>query len=129
MNGFSAFIAKILAVLLSFFYMLAGGNADNTELRILFADESTVEYEIANYTGRTLNADKRFTVEKKNGDDWIVCTFADGFGIEEIISVVPNCRSVRYRIDLLSAFGQTLADGEYRLTIPCTGKSAVFRIG
>lgn len=129
MSNILTVFSRIFSILMSFFFMLTGGNPDKTEVRIKNTIDTTstvIEYEIANYSGKTLNADKFFSIEQNINDEWTELPFAEGYATEEIITLVPNCGKAVFRIDLIAAYGHELEEGEYRLVVPCTGKSVLF---
>lgn len=131
MNNVLAILTKLISVIMSFFFMLTGGNPDKTELKITGTpntSDTVIEYEITNYTGRTVTADKYFFIEQKTADGWILLETAEGFATEEIAILIPNCGSTSLLIDLTAAYGHTPEAGEYRLTVPCIEKSTVFYI-
>lgn len=131
MNSITSIFAKIIAVLMSFFYMFVGGNPEKIEVRIedpVTTESTEIGYIITNYTGRTVYADKFFTVEKSVDGQWVSVPFAEDTATEEIAIRLLNCQSVTLTVDLLGYFGKTLEKGEYRLILPGISAEAEFTV-
>lgn len=131
MNSITAIFAKIIAVIMSFFYMFTGGNPEKIEVRIekpVTTESTEIEYVITNYTGTAVGADKYFSVEKKVDGQWTAVPFVDDAATEEISIVLYNCQSVTLTVDLISYFGKTLEKGEYRLILPCVSAASEFTV-
>ena len=131
MNSITSIFAKIIAVLMSFFYMFVGGNPEKIEVRIedpVTTESTEIEYIITNYTGKTVYADKFFTVEKSVDGQWVAVPFAEDTATEEIAIRLLNCQSVTLTVDLLGYFGKTLEKGEYRLILPGISAEAEFTV-
>lgn len=131
MNSITSIFAKIIAVLMSFFYMFAGGNPEKIEVRIedpVTTESTEIEYVITNYTGKTVYADKFFTVEKSVDGQWVAVPFAEDTATEEIAIRLLNCQSVTLTVDLLGYFGKTLEKGEYRLILPGVSAETEFTV-
>ncbi len=131
MNSITTIFAKIIAVIMSFFYMFVGGNPEKIEVRIeepVTTESMEIEYVITNYTGKTVYADKFFTVEKNTDGQWTSVPFIEGAATEEIAISLLNCQSVTLTVDLLEYFGKTLEKGEYRLILPGISASATFNV-
>lgn len=131
MNSITTIFAKIIAVIMSFFYMFTGGNPEKIEVRIeepVTTESTEIEYVITNYTGRTVYADKFFSVEKYVDGQWVSVPFAEGAATEEVAIRLLNCQSVTLTVDLLEYFGKTLEKGEFRLILPGVSASAEFTV-
>ncbi len=131
MNNIAVFFAKIIAVMMSFFYMFTGGNPEKIEVRIeepVTTESTEIEYVITNYTGKTVYADKFFTVEKNTDGQWTAVPFIEGAATEEIAIVLLNCQSVKLTVDLLEYFGKTLEKGEYRLVLSAVSAETEFTV-
>ncbi|MBO5396567.1 MAG: hypothetical protein J6A97_06765 [Clostridia bacterium] len=131
MNSIASIFAKIIAVLMSFIYMFVGGNPEKIEVRIedpVTTESTEIEYVITNYTGKTVYADKFFTVEKSVDGQWVAVPFAEDTATEEIAIRLLNCQSVTLTVDLLGYFGKTLEKGEYRLILPGVSAETEFTV-
>jgi len=131
MNSITSIFAKIIAVLMSFIYMFVGGNPEKIEVRIedpVTTESTEIEYVITNYTGKTVYADKFFTVEKSVDGQWVAVPFAEDTATEEIAIRLLNCQSVTLTVDLLGYFGKTLEKGEYRLILPGVSAETEFTV-
>lgn len=131
MNSITSIFAKIIAVLMSFIYMFVGGNPEKIEVRIeapVTTESTEIEYIITNYTGRTVYADKFFSVEKYVDGQWVAVPFAEDTATEEIAIRLLNCQSVTLTVDLLGYFGKTLEKGEYRLILPGVSAETEFTV-
>lgn len=131
MNSITSIFAKIIAVLMSFIYMFVGGNPEKIEVRIedpVTTESTEIEYVITNYTGKTVYADKFFSVEKYVDGQWVAVPFAEDTATEEIAIRLLNCQSVTMTVDLLEYFGKTLEKGEYRLILPGISAEAEFTV-
>lgn len=131
MNSITSIFAKIIAVLMSFFYMFVGGNPEKIEVSIkepVTTESTEIEYVITNYTGKTVYADKFFTVEKSVDGQWVAVPFAEDTATEEIAIRLLNCQSVTLTMDLLGYFGKTLEKGEYRLILPGISAETEFTV-
>lgn len=131
MNNIFAVFTKIIAVIMSFFYMFTGGNPEKIEVRIeetVTTDSTEIEYVITNYTGRTVYADKFFTVEKDIDGQWTEVPFVEGAATEEIAIVILNCQSIKLSVDIIKYFGKTLEKGDYKLILPGISASAEFTV-
>lgn len=129
MNRILAMLSKIIAVLMSFFYMFSGGNPDKVTVSVVNqpTDETTViEYEIENYSGVTVYADAYFTIEKNVDGNWVAVPFADDATVNDIAIEVRNCQTVTLKIDLNRQYGHTLDEGTYRLVLAYVNTPAEF---
>lgn len=125
------FFKKIFSVLMSFFFMLMGGNAEKVDVQITdpVTDRSTeITYEVTNYTGVTLCADKYFRIEKQTDDGWEALPFNEDFATPDIAIILHNCQSVRLTIDLQNAYGHSLQAGTYRLVLAYCPTPCVFAV-
>ena len=116
---------------MSFIYMFVGGNPEKIEVRIedpVTTESTEIEYVITNYTGKTVYADKFFTVEKSVDGQWVAVPFAEDTATEEIAIRLLNCQSVTLTVDLLGYFGKTLEKGEYRLILPGVSAETEFTV-
>ncbi len=131
MNNILAVFTKVIAVIMSFFYMFTGGNPEKIEVRIeepVITESTEIEYVITNYTGKTVYADKFFTVEKNTDGQWTAVPFIEEAATEEIAIRLLNCQSVTLTVDLLEYFGKTLEKGEYRLVLSAVSAEAEFTV-
>ncbi len=123
MNNISTFITRIIAALMSFFYMLIGGNMNNIDVKLVnqpTSDSTFIEYEVTNYSGKTVYISKYFSIEEKVGNDWVTLPFSEDASTEDIAVGLLNCQSVTLKIDLEQKYGRKLSKGEYRLVLPFT---------
>ena len=131
MNSITAIFAKIIAVIMSFFYMFTGGNPEKIEVRIekpVTTESTEIEYTITNYTGKEVFVDKFFTIEKNIDGQWTAVAFTEGAATEEIAIRLLNCQSITLIADLLEYFGNPLEKGEYRLVLPGISASVTFNV-
>ncbi len=131
MNNIVALFAKIVAVIMSLFYMFTGGNPEKIEVCItepVTTESTEIEYVITNYTGKTVHADKFFAVEKNTDGQWTAVPFVEGTATEEIAIVLLNCQSVTLTVDLFEYFGKNLEKGEYRLVLSAVSASVEFTV-
>ena len=131
MNSITTIFAKIIAVIMSFFYLFVGGNPEKIDVCIkepVTTESTEIEYVITNYTGKTVYADKFFAVEKNVDGRWTAVPFSDDAATEEIAIMLLNCQSVTLTVDLLEYFGKTLEKGEYRLILSAVSAESEFTV-
>lgn len=114
------FLKKIAAIFMSFIFMLTGGNAEKVDVQVVGnpTDQSTeITYQVTNYTGRTLVANKYFSIEKQTDDGWESIPFSEDFATPDIAILLKNCQSTQLTIRLQDAYGGCLPAGKYRLVL------------
>lgn len=112
------YITKLIAILMSFFYMFMGGNPDKVTLNLAEQPTADSEYlyiEIDNYSGKTVWIDESIVLEKEIDGEWIEVPTAEGFGFSETAIQVKNCNSYTIKINLVNTYGHKLEKGSYRI--------------
>ena len=132
MNNFMKIFSKIIAMVMSIFYMFGGGNPDKVTATILTqptTETTVIEYEICNYSGVQVQVGKYFTIEKNVDGNWETMPFAaNDSGVPDICILLSNCQSVTFQIDLMERYGHLLDAGEYRLVLPDTKDAVPFTV-
>lgn len=108
---------KIIAIIMSFFYMLIGGNPDKVMLEFVTqptAESEYIEIEIQNYSGKTVTTDKSVKLEKEVDGTWVEVPAVCGF--EEIAVQIRNCKTFSLKINIVDMYGHKLESGKYRIS-------------
>lgn len=108
---------KIIAIIMSFFYMLIGGNPDKVMLEFVkqpTAESEYIEIEIQNYSGKTVTTDKSVKLEKEVDGTWVEVPAV--FGFEEIAVQIRNCKTFFLKINIVDMYGHKLESGKYRIS-------------
>ena len=131
MNGLSVLFSKIIAVIMSFFYMFIGGNPNSVDVSLVdqpTTESTCIEYKVTNYSGTTMFIDKYFSIEQKVDDEWTPLPFTDDAATEDIAIRLLNCQSITLSIDLMRQYGHTLDEGEYKLILPYVTQPLEFTV-
>lgn len=113
----SAFFTRIIAILMGIIAMFTGGNMENVSMEVknqVTTDSESIVFEMYNYTGKTLNIGKTFTLEENQEGEWEEVTKISS--VDAISATVYNLTTYTQTIDIKEMFGKNLEAGEYKLT-------------
>lgn len=125
------YINKLIAILMSIFYMFIGGNLDNVKIKLAEQPTTDSEYlfvKVENYAGKTICIDKSVVLEKEVNGEWIAVPINDGFGFEEISINVRNCNSYTLQINIVETYGHKLEEGHYRISKRLINDNCMFTV-
>ncbi len=128
-----SFFARMVAVFLALVAMISGGKMGQTELEVtqpVTVSSKQIVIEVRNYSGRYLDFDEVFVLEKNEGDEWVQVAFAENAGFHDIAIKLAPLGTYTQAIDVSAMFGHTLEAGEYKLTKQINQKDycAVFTV-
>lgn len=127
------FFTGIVSVILAFVAMVSGGKTGQIELAVtqpVNVSSEQIEFEIRNYSGKTIAFDEYFTLEKNEDGKWVQVEFAEDASFYDIASMLRPLGTYKHSINVFAMFGHFLEAGEYRITKQINQKaySAVFTV-
>ena len=128
-----SYFDRLIAAFLALVAMISGGKTGRIELEVtqpVTVTSEQIVMEVRNYSGKALNFDEVFVLEKNEGDEWVQVAFAEHAGFHEIGIKLSPLGTYTQTIDVLSMFGHFLEAGEYKLTKQLNQKDycAVFTV-
>lgn len=119
-NTIQKLFSKIIAFILAVITSLAGGDAAKSPEISVKNDvdiaTTIIQIEVKNNTSDSYVTLGDFTLEKKEGENWVKMDFLSSFEPSSIAYIVNKRQTVILSIDILNAFGSTLNAGQYRVS-------------
>ncbi len=114
---FNTVFARLMSFFLTIISLFTIAKPQNIALTVLTATPETVKIEYKNNTGKVIEPEQRWTLERKTENGYEEVPFAEDFsGWIEISQTCPPTGSGVRTIDAQRCFGQPLSQGEYRFT-------------
>ena len=114
---FNTVFARLMSFFLTIVSFFTIAKPQQVALTVLTATPETVKIEYKNNTGKVIEPEQRWTLERKTENGYEEVPFAEGFsGWIEISQTCPPTGSGVRTIDAQRCFGQPLSQGEYRFT-------------
>lgn len=127
------FFTGIVSVILAFVAMVSGGKTGRIEFEVtqpVSVSSEQIVIEIRNYSGKRIDFDEYFTLEKNEGGEWAPVEFAEDAGFNDVANMLNPLGTYQHSIHVLEMFGHTLEAGEYRIIKQISSKAypAVFTV-
>lgn len=109
-------VFRIVLLLFVLSDLLSGGKMKNVELVVLneiSPQTETIELQMTNHTGRYIDKDRLFHLEKREGDQWISVPWYEP--IEETSSHMAPGHVSTQSIPIVRMFERYLEPGDYRI--------------
>ena len=114
---FNTVFARLMSFFLTIISLFTIAKPQNISLTVLTATPETVKIEYKNNTGKVIEPEQRWMLERKTENGYEEVPFAEDFsGWIEISQTCPPTGSGVRIIDTERCFGQPLSQGEYRFT-------------
>ena len=119
MTQISAFLGKIIALLLFAVSFIVPGSPDNMDISVELtsAPEQEISVIWKNNTGKAIDI-PRYYIEKQAGDSWEEIPFSEDFGgFPDIAATYYPTEGRKFTVKTAQTFGKELQGGTYRITL------------